>query len=92
MPIMSKTLLKPRTGTGRLPNRDTSKRNTASVALYAEGNGVPEDYVEAIRWLRMAAEQGYAEAHYGLGVMYERSVGVPENDVQAYAWYIVACC
>jgi TPR repeat protein len=37
---------------------------------YAEGDGVPEDYAEAVKWYRKAAEQGNAEAQYNLGFMY----------------------
>ena len=31
---------------------------------YHYGRGVPEDRVEAVRWYRLAAEQGFAEAQY----------------------------
>lgn len=30
--------------------------------MYAKGEGVSKDYVEAVRWYRKAAEQGQAEA------------------------------
>ena len=30
--------------------------------MYANGEGVPEDDAEAVRWLRLAADQGLAEA------------------------------
>ncbi len=30
--------------------------------MYANGQGVPQDYAEAARWYRMAAEQGDASA------------------------------
>ena len=30
--------------------------------IYANGNGVPEDNAEAVRWYRMAAEQGHASS------------------------------
>ena len=29
--------------------------------IYGTGNGVPKDYVEAVKWYRKAAEQGYAQ-------------------------------
>jgi uncharacterized protein len=32
--------------------------------------GVPEDDAEAVKWFRKAAEQGYADAQYNLGLMY----------------------
>ena len=30
--------------------------------MYDKGQGVPQDYAEAVRWYRKAAVQGYAEA------------------------------
>lgn len=39
--------------------------------MYKFGEGVPQDYVEAVKWFRMAAEQGYAGAQHNLGVMYK---------------------
>ena len=58
--------------------------------MYANGRGVPEDDVEAVRWYRLAAEQGYANAQFLLGVMYSNGLGVPEDDVLAYMWYNLA--
>ena len=57
---------------------------------YANGEGVPEDNAEAVRWFRMAAEQGLAEAQHGLGAMYDTGEGVPENDAEAVRWYRMA--
>ena len=36
-----------------------------------------QDYKEAAKWLRKAAEQGHAEAQYLLGSLYEEGEGVP---------------
>jgi len=38
---------------------------------YANGYGVIEDDVEAVKWYRKAADQGDATAQYNLGVMYK---------------------
>ena len=38
--------------------------------MYDNGEGVPQDYAEAVRWYRLAAEQGNAFAQVNLGVMY----------------------
>ena len=40
--------------------------------MYREGRGVPQDAGEALRWFRLAAEQGHATAQYNLWFMYER--------------------
>jgi len=42
---------------------------------YANGQGVPQDDVEAVAWYRQAAEQGYADAQFNLGVMYADGEG-----------------
>ena len=36
-------------------------------AMYNGGLGVPQDYAEAARWFRFAADQGLAIAQYRLG-------------------------
>jgi len=54
--------------------------------MYDKGRGVPQDYAEAVKWLRKAAEQGVAEAQYNLGVMYDRGLGVPQDYAEAVKW------
>ena len=39
--------------------------------MYAVGQGVPHDYKEAVKWFRLAAEQGYAERHIDKAKIYE---------------------
>ncbi len=58
--------------------------------MYYHGRGVPEDAAEAVKWLRLAAEQGMAKAQFALGVMYVNGEGVPKSPVEAYAWFSVA--
>jgi len=53
---------------------------------YDDGQGVPQDFAEAVKWYRMAADQGYAGAQVMLGflgVMYEKGQGVPQDDAEA---------
>ena len=54
------------------------------------GRGVPKNDAEAVRWYRMAAEQGDADAQLNLGYMYGTGEGIPKDYVQAYAWYNIA--
>jgi TPR repeat protein len=54
--------------------------------MYADGQGVPQDYVEAVRWYRLAADQGHARAQGNPGVMYGTGDGVPQDYVQAHMW------
>ena len=57
---------------------------------YANGDGVPKDSAEAVKWFRKSAEQGDAKAQAKLGVMYARGDGVPKDIVQAHAWFNIA--
>lgn len=43
--------------------------------MYTEGQDVPQDAAEGVKWLRMAAGQGSANAQYKLGVMHTESRG-----------------
>ena len=58
--------------------------------MYNKGQGVPQDYAEAMKWYRLAADQGIAEAQYNLGVMYDNGQGVPQDYAEAYVWFSVA--
>ena len=58
--------------------------------MYNDGRGVPQNYAEAVKWYRLAAEQGYASAQNNLGVMYNDGRGVPQNGVMAYVWESLA--
>jgi len=40
------------------------------AGMYAQGQGVPQDYAEAARWCKKAAEQGNAKAQLNLSSMY----------------------
>ena len=55
--------------------------------MYANGQGVPQDYAQALTWYRKAADQGNAEAQNNLGVMCESGHGVPQDYAQAVVWY-----
>ncbi len=52
----------------------------------AEGQGVPQDYAQAVSWYRKAADQGYAGAQYNLGYAYYTGQGVPQDYAQAVSW------
>ena len=43
-----------------------------------------------MKWYRLAAEQGYADAQNNLGVMYRKGQGVPQDDKTAVKWYRLA--
>jgi len=56
-------------------------------AMYANGQGVPVDYWEAVKWYRKAAKQGNTDAQVALGVMYIQGRGLPQNSQEAVKWY-----
>jgi uncharacterized protein len=53
--------------------------------MYANGKGVPQDFVVSTGWYRCASQQGVARAQYQLGLMYDKAQGVPQDYVKAYA-------
>jgi TPR repeat protein len=55
--------------------------------MYNNGEGVTQDYKEAEKWYRLAAEQGDPEAQYNLGVMYDTGKGVTQDFVRAHMWF-----
>ena len=58
--------------------------------MYDEGLGVPQDYKTAVKWYRLAAEKGHANAQSNLGVMYAYGQGVIQDYVRAHMWYNIA--
>ena len=52
--------------------------------------GVPQDYAEAVKWFRMAAEQGTAAAQSSLGLAYVNGRGALQDFVQAHMWFNLA--
>jgi uncharacterized protein len=55
--------------------------------MYANAQGVTENYTEALKWLQKAAEQGEAKAQFSVGVIYAKGLGVPQNYAEALKWY-----
>jgi hypothetical protein len=54
--------------------------------MYQLGEMVPQDHVEAAKWVRRAADQDLAVAQFVLGEMYALGRGVPEDHVRAHMW------
>ena len=55
--------------------------------MYAQGQGVPQDYKAAVQWYRRAAEQGDATAQANLGALYYEGRGVPQDNKIALQWF-----
>jgi uncharacterized protein len=58
--------------------------------MYANGQGVPQNYAEAAKWYRLAADQGGAEAQSNLGGMYFNGDGVAQDYIRAHMWLNLA--
>jgi hypothetical protein len=55
--------------------------------IYEKGLGTAPDYVNAAKWYRKAADQGYPRALTNLGFLYERGLGVAKDPVAALGLY-----
>jgi TPR repeat protein len=55
------------------------------LAAYQHG-----DYGEALKWYRLAADQGNAAAQFALGGMYENGLGLPQDYAKAVKWFRLA--
>jgi TPR repeat protein len=49
-------------------------------------HGVPQNNKKAVRWYRMAAEQGHLYAQHHLDWSYAKGQGVPRNYIRAHLW------
>jgi hypothetical protein len=57
---------------------------------YEKGQGVAQDYREAVKWYRLAAARGNELAQVNLGVMYTKGKGVGQDFVRAHMWFNLA--
>jgi uncharacterized protein len=58
--------------------------------MYFNGQGVSQDYKEAVKWYRLAVGQGNSFAQNNLGHAYENGEGVPQDYKEAVKWYRLA--
>jgi uncharacterized protein len=65
---------------------NSTAQNNLGV-MYADGQGVPQDYVEARRWYLKAAANEDPNAEFNLGVLYARGRGVPKDYAEAEKWF-----
>ena len=64
-----------------------AKAESELATMYSHGQGVPQDFDEALRLRRKAADQGYPNGEDGLGSMYLYGQAVPQDYSEAYRWY-----
>jgi TPR repeat protein len=58
--------------------------------MYSNGDGVPENDAEAVKWYRRAAGQGDVDAQSILAFMYVTGEGIPKSPIDAYVWWSMA--
>ena len=58
--------------------------------MYDSGDGVTQNYMEAVKWFTLAAKQGVTPAQNILGVMYYYGDGVVQDYAMAHMWANVA--
>ena len=57
---------------------------------YRSGDGVEKDFKKAMKYYKIASEQGYGVASYNIGTLYENGLGVPKNKQKAEEWFAKA--
>ena len=55
--------------------------------MYAEGQGVPKDDAESLKWGQLAAENGIVTAQLIMGARYNEGRGVPKDPGAALNWF-----
>jgi TPR repeat protein len=55
--------------------------------MYYSGDGVRQSFPEAVKYYRLAADQGSALAQASLADMYRSGVGLPQDHIQALRLY-----
>ena len=66
--------------------RDPRAMNLLGM-LYDRGDGVPQDYSEAMRWFRRAAELGDPTAMCNIGSLYMNGQGILQDYAEALVWF-----
>jgi hypothetical protein len=74
----------------RVLNRADAGDSTAQYEMalrYADGEGVPQNYRDAMAWFAKAAANGNDNAQWKLGLGYIKGIGVPLDERKAVLWF-----
>jgi TPR repeat protein len=55
--------------------------------MYVTGRGSKQNYAEALRWYKRAAEHRSAKGQFDLATVYNDGIGVPPDYVEASRWF-----
>lgn len=58
--------------------------------MYDQGEGIPQDFKQALFWISKSADQGFSYAQTNLGWMYRTGQSIPQDDQKAAHWYSLA--
>lgn len=58
--------------------------------VYQNGLGISKNTNEAIRWYKLAADQGLASAQNNLGQIYKNSASTDQDYSKAFKWLLLA--
>ncbi|NKB37469.1 MAG: hypothetical protein GKR93_09920 [Gammaproteobacteria bacterium] len=71
----------------RLANDGDAKAQAHLGYMYYAGEGVEQNYEEAVKWYRKAAVQGDKDAQYNLAVAYAFGEGTKQDYKESALWY-----
>lgn len=89
-PAAAQVAVDPEVLRGRAGQGDPEALNALGNAYTNGAQGFKQDYAEALRLFRQAAEKGYAPAQYNLGLCYELGRGVAVDARQAFKYYLMS--
>jgi TPR repeat protein len=67
-----------------------TRRLCSLGSCYSHGTGVVQNETEALRWYRLAADQGKSEGQFNVDVFYNDGIGVVQNNAGAVRWHRLA--
>ena len=76
--------------TSSVQNEKAGEAEYKRGVAYLQGEGVPKNEEEAVKWLAKGAEQGDARAQTRLGNCYQLGTGVVKDEQEAVKWYAKA--
>ena len=78
------------TDVNRILNRADAGDSIAQYEMalrYADGEGVPQNYRDAMAWFAKAAANGNNNAQWKLGLGHINGIGVPHDERKAVVWF-----
>jgi hypothetical protein len=78
------------TDVNRILNRAGAGDSIAQYEMalrYADGEGVPQNYRDAMAWFAKAAAKDNDNAQWKLGLGYIKGIGVPHDERKAVVWF-----